>query len=388
MPTPEQLARIKLLATSPDELAYFFDQLTSPDWLPLLRDGGLLGDSPAPNEQGDGVMFPFWPPSRYMVRIAADAPGAVADALWAARESRNPRVWWDTVDALVKMPAEHSIRFIPFIKGWVHHPWRLGLETSTAKLIHHLITDGARDPAIDLARAFACLVRPQGWPETEPWVVLDDYDYGKEVPAISRAIAAYGPAGPAALVDELEAFLAVERPEHEDGRRDDYSFIWRPAIEDHEQNWDFEREAKLVIAIRDGFEAVLTRAPGELEGVVTLLLASIWPVVRRVGLHLLVARGDQAPALVEQVLTSSDLLAEDHHRHEFYRLLATRFGLLSEDAQGRFFANVHSIADATAASAVERWADADPAKHVAWYKAMGVNVIQTFCVSCNGYSFG
>lgn len=34
------------------------------------------------------------------------------------------------------------------------------------------------------------------------------------------------------------------------------------------------------------------------------------------------------------------------------------------------------------------WADADPAKHVAWYKAMGVNVIQTFCVSCNGYSFG
>ena len=29
------------------------------------------------------------------------------------------------------------------------------------------------------------------------------------------------------------------------------------------------------------------------------------------------------------------------------------------------------------------WADADPARHVAWYKAMGVNVIQTFCVSCN-----
>ncbi len=30
------------------------------------------------------------------------------------------------------------------------------------------------------------------------------------------------------------------------------------------------------------------------------------------------------------------------------------------------------------------WADADPAKHVAWYRTMGVNVIQTFCVSCNG----
>ncbi len=33
------------------------------------------------------------------------------------------------------------------------------------------------------------------------------------------------------------------------------------------------------------------------------------------------------------------------------------------------------------------WADANPAKHVAWYKAMGANVIQTFAVSCNGYAW-
>jgi uncharacterized lipoprotein YddW (UPF0748 family) len=33
------------------------------------------------------------------------------------------------------------------------------------------------------------------------------------------------------------------------------------------------------------------------------------------------------------------------------------------------------------------WKDSDPAAHVAWYKAMGVNVIQTFAVSCNGYAW-
>ena len=33
------------------------------------------------------------------------------------------------------------------------------------------------------------------------------------------------------------------------------------------------------------------------------------------------------------------------------------------------------------------WAGADPAAHVAWYKAIGANVIQTFCVSCNGYAW-
>ncbi|MCP4378738.1 MAG: hypothetical protein GY794_21495 [bacterium] len=34
-----------------------------------------------------------------------------------------------------------------------------------------------------------------------------------------------------------------------------------------------------------------------------------------------------------------------------------------------------------------RWRDSNPRQHVAWYKAMGVNVIQTFAVSCNGYAW-
>jgi len=33
------------------------------------------------------------------------------------------------------------------------------------------------------------------------------------------------------------------------------------------------------------------------------------------------------------------------------------------------------------------WNGSDPAAHVAWYKAIGANVIQTFCVSTNGYAW-
>lgn len=33
------------------------------------------------------------------------------------------------------------------------------------------------------------------------------------------------------------------------------------------------------------------------------------------------------------------------------------------------------------------WKDADPVKHVAWHRQMGNNVIQTFCVSTNGYAW-
>ncbi len=34
-----------------------------------------------------------------------------------------------------------------------------------------------------------------------------------------------------------------------------------------------------------------------------------------------------------------------------------------------------------------QWSGADPAAHVAWYKAIGANVIQTFCVATNGYAW-
>ncbi|MDD4871784.1 MAG: hypothetical protein PHR77_14600 [Kiritimatiellae bacterium] len=33
------------------------------------------------------------------------------------------------------------------------------------------------------------------------------------------------------------------------------------------------------------------------------------------------------------------------------------------------------------------WADADPQAHMTWYKDLGCNVIQSFCVSCNGYAW-
>ncbi|ADE53551.1 hypothetical protein [Coraliomargarita akajimensis] len=33
------------------------------------------------------------------------------------------------------------------------------------------------------------------------------------------------------------------------------------------------------------------------------------------------------------------------------------------------------------------WADADPKEHLEWYKELGVNTIQTFAVSCNGYAW-
>jgi hypothetical protein len=354
MQKPEALAKLRDLLTSVDDVAFFFGELTSPEWIPLLEEAGLLKDPPSPVESEGGAMFPFWPVSRYLVRVADQDPERVADVLYGVRETPNPRIWWDTVDGLVKMPAAATARFVPTIKRWVHHPWRLGLDVSTAKLIEHLVAEEARDNAIELGTDLARLVPPAGWDEAQSWIPLDNYEYGKLVARTARRLATFGPDGIFPLVGDLEEFLRVRRPEVHQGRRADLSFMWRPAIEDHEQNWDHDREAELVRAIRDGLETLVAMSPEALEATAASLLDSQWPVVRRLGLHLLVEYGDRIPGLAERSLTDRDLLDDDHHRHELYRLVSARFGAISPEAKRMFVENVKSVATADGEAAAKR----------------------------------
>jgi len=357
MPEPSRVDRLRQLLTSAEDVEFFMNQLKTAEWIPLLRETGLLSEPPAPVETDDGVRFPFWFASRYLVRVADQDPASVADELYRARETRNPRVWWDTVDALVKMPVAYVDRFVPYIKQWVHHPWRLSLDVSVGKLVTRLAEERARS-SIDLGVDLARLVPPGDWHSDDAWVVLDSYDYEKLVPPAARALATFGPDAVLMLISELERFLPThyEQPE---GRTVDLSFIWRPAIEDHEQNWDHDREAHLVMAIRDALAIALAEAPEAFDGVVGGLLESEWPVVRRIGLHALVESGDRSPDLVVRALTDRALIDDEHHRHELYRLLATRYDALPQEAKRTFLDNVLAVAEADAEAAAERRKDGD-----------------------------
>lgn len=356
MADQDKVAQLKALITSGQDLDFFFEKLSSPIWISLIKEAGLLDEPPAPVEVSEGVMFPFWPPSRYLVRVAADDPAAVADAFYAVRDSPNPRVWWDTVEALVKMPAEFAGRFVGHVKTWVHHPWHLGIEESVSKLVQHLAEAGRKDETVDLGRNLAALTLPEGTSAGFPWQPLDNWDYETKMPKVAVAMARFGSESVFPLVDELTRFLETKFPDQSGENRRDLSIIWRPAIEDHEQNWDHESEAKLVGAIRTGFEHALGTSPDEAAQVIDRLIGSLWPVVRRIGIHLLIERGDTARTLVERVLTDTELMMDEDYRHELYRLASRRFGDLNPDARQRYLDNARETASTFAARAQERHA--------------------------------
>ena len=81
--------------------------LDSPEWLEPLAARGLFRKPPPPEKVGGYVRLPFWPESRYLVRMAA-IPEVQATVVRIAREipkTKNSRVYDDIIDMALALPG-------------------------------------------------------------------------------------------------------------------------------------------------------------------------------------------------------------------------------------------------------------------------------------------
>ena len=335
MPTPEDLQRVLAIAKSRRELDFFFEQLKSPDWIPILERERMFENPAAPTREKDGISFPGWAPSRYLARVAGEAPDAVAAVLFRIRTSENPRVWSDILEALVAMPAPYALPFLADLTAWIHSPYQLGQDDRAAQIGRRLLGEGFVREALTVLSSLSALVAPDGWPDGSAWAPLQNWDYTRLVPPLAQALVPASPdAGPALAREFLRGFEAGEAESA-------YTSIWRPAIEDHEQNWGHDRTVNgLVNATRDTFLARLQAHPDELRAAVEGLLEMQAGILKRMGIYLLVELGNHDRDLVAAVLTNKLFFDDPEFNHEFHRLAEARFVLLTEAERERYFALV------------------------------------------------
>src|SRR3954447_421924 len=96
----------------------FFNQLKSPDWIRPLWDAGMFRSPPTPVKEGKYVSFPLWPESRYLARMAAQAPETVLEVALQIPLTENVRVHEDLADATLAMPADLAAKLVPKAKKW------------------------------------------------------------------------------------------------------------------------------------------------------------------------------------------------------------------------------------------------------------------------------
>jgi len=344
MPSPDTVKKALAAIKRTADYEYFFSRLRSPDWLKPLWDAGLFRKPPPPIKEGKYISFPFWPESRYLARMAPLEPEIVSKIALQIPETENVRVHEDLIDAALEMPAYLAAKLIHKAKSWAGSPRLLLLPEKLGQLISHFARGNQIAEALDLTRTFLAPV-PGDEVEAElpgeayrsrqdPEARFDGWHYEqileKNIPDL---VAVAGERALLLLCDLLDSAVTFRRSSDEDNNTEDYSYIWRAAIEDHGQNHSFGIATLLVSAVRDAGEKIAEGDSGKIPELVRILEGYKWNVFQRIALHLLRLFPDAASSQITERITDRKRFDEIGLRHEYVLLLQSQFAKLTFEDQ-------------------------------------------------------
>ena len=335
LPAPTKVDAARLIAFMPrNEVAhrFFFEELTNPAWIPMLRKKGMFQTPPAPvvDAERRTTTYIAWPESRFLARMAREirAQQAVASVLDAMNDTDNVRVIGDVLDALTVLPISLALKARARILAWVERQERLfTLHPTGLQALASRLREGGDDAtARHILRLLLELRRQSHGHGSGLTARLEPWDYRRLVEE-DLAKAEF-------LPDPYERFLflleLLETADDAEGEGGVPSYALRPAIEESNQNESEGSFDTLLSGIRDAAAAALT-VPGRLATVVARLRLgeAARPLKRRLELNLLRTAEPPDREQIREALLNRELLARSTYHHEYHTLLRDRFGVLS-----------------------------------------------------------
>jgi hypothetical protein len=273
--------------------------------------------------------------------MAKLAPEQVT-AVFRPMKTENASVINDVLVAANEMAPTLAKKLVPQIRHAAKTDalW-YGAENAT-KLCVHLATGNEGGVAFELASS---LFSPSRMPKRDDRRSTAGYEYLEGLQAVAPPLIDVDAKRFARLLVVLLK-SAIERRKHTDSTQGrDYSFVWRPAIEEHEQNLDFEFASRLVDVVRKGLEQAIQSGNATLSELVQILDEQKFPLFKRLSLHLINEFADNEPGIARNALMDQPLLYRLKLKHEYARLVARQWQILDESDRHRWI----------------EWVDAGPA---------------------------
>ncbi len=342
-PTPEQIDRVLALIVRKEHYRYFFDKLENPEWIEPLWEKGFFKNPPKIYKKDNSIFFPTWPEARYLARMAEHKPELVCDIIKQMPETDNVQVLWELADAALKMPPQVAATLIDKFKQWTNLQYfDVVLAEKLGSLIEHLVKGGYFEQALSLANNLLDIqeskedIFKKNGLDTkikDPQTKIDSLWHYKEI--LSKNIPALIKAGKLEAYNLLCKLLekAIKISIELESQEEDFSYIWRPAIEKHPQNIKKDVKNILVDAVRDAGELLIKENLVSLEEIIDHLGSYPYPIFRRIILYLLWRFTDQAKELIPKYLTDYYLFSDPHFTHEYTLLLRKAFRSLSPEEQ-------------------------------------------------------
>jgi len=346
-PTPEQVDRAVALLGHAEHYRYFFDRLENPEWISPLKSKGFFSNPPKTqrDKTRGTIHFPPWPESRYLARMASLSPEVALEVILQIPDTDNVRVCEDLPDAALSMPPDLSVQLVEKAKNWARLPYQLGLPEKLGSLIAHLAKDGKVDAALELARVLLEILPDLSYAEKseaeetyrlppEPRARFDIWEYEeilkKDFPELVKGA---GIQAFELLCDLLKTFIQFSQRRKDKEGSEDYSYIWRPAIEEHKENEPKDLKDILVSGVRDTAAYLIKNNAVSISELVRNLETRRWKIFHRIALHLLRQFPDAEPDLITARLTNYKLFDDHGMRHEYALLIGECFAVIPRDRQ-------------------------------------------------------
>lgn len=335
-PSDVDPADLLLLVKKNTETMRFFFKHVDARWLSYLRDNHFLD---ATWESGD-----------YLSRIAKDEPGLVLEVFLA---TEIPKDAWNAKTSFTvtasKLPPEYATKTVKKIldEGWIKDTRATLLHYRLQDLLKTLLDGKEYKQALVFADALLDIFPEEygshGSMHTRAYI--SEYEYEQMIKALGVLPAEELAPFLRMFVSKLIKMIATVHVRGEDGN-DDYSYIWRPAIEDHSQNHSYEKVDDCVIsAVRDLLEkhigylievGKVENAQSELEEVLNNTPA--FPILTRLKLHIYRLFPNAFNAEIEREISSPRLTSATWH--EYSLLVNTCFAQHSSASKRKYFTSI------------------------------------------------
>ena len=349
--SPKQLSAIERAKGSPALRQLLFSKVTGTKWFSAFEAAGFLVaqeiPAPIPAKQEGYVSIPVWGIVDYLVatspeflkpeneKYAKQVMEFIRNATSYARANAfgNYRVWWKFAQILQNIPSD-LVRMadIKLADYWLNDRFERGLVAQALgeKWLPALLDRGEKHSdslAVALLKTLFVITKGETKYETwkQPKVGLR-YD-NWHAQEIVKKIA--GVAGEKLQLQATNIFRNTLRTALTYLKSDRWSTVWRPAIEEHDQNHRGEEtEAILVEAFRDALMAYVGQCPEAAVSYVTDLLHDPLITIRRIAIFVVQENIARLSSVIDEILSEENF--SDTTRHEVWNFLRKGYPTFSE----------------------------------------------------------
>jgi hypothetical protein len=301
---------------------YFFRRLKNKAWISHLKAFRFFEGNPEPVEdpkQRGYFAIPFWPVLDYLEAVsktcekrenrelALDIMQIIRDVTRPrdTKKADNYRTWWYFIKIIANLPTDLiTLEDINLLGEWVDSNFSatlVGDEIGKTFLPKLLASNecGDWDKAVKVVEITTRI----GWVERK---------YGDSVERVAHAaidlywLRELFQKNALQLAERRgRAVVSVLKTNVQEvtGSKDRYSYIWRPAIESHQQNIENDVKNVLISALRDVLLGCSNSNSAEMKQVLRALLHDDLWILKRIGLFVLDKRFDIHGELFWEVLS-------------------------------------------------------------------------------------